>query len=452
MAFFGANIQAPAQERAKNSDEDEQKARLILSPFQNKKLKIFELSGLRSAIVRVAAKQQEYQLVLKSKDQVVTADYKVLVLKISQKERNWSVTALIKNSKDNKLVKRVQATDVKREEILAKGELALEVLFGLKAASALDPKPDPKTVTARANAKIPNAPAPGPAPELIDFKKRIIGIKQDLPQKIEAEKKAISESKERQKSKKEKKTKKSASSPSKKKPRRNSPEAPAPLRKAPENWELDYLASLSYQARSMEALDSRNGYAQLSIATDLTYLTLEAQVSARHVRVPAVVYSASLWLRTPNAPSEKLDAPFERATDYQAGVSVKLWETPLAFLAGAGMRSLQFASLPDQGAGLKPSSLRHLFVEAGFAVDIYKDEVKLKAVSRSALSFTNESEHEIDTSGFEYSGLLLELQAKNHFYLENSFFYARFLQEEFSNKSDLTASAQAYTLGFAKRF
>lgn len=452
MASYGSFAQANDSSN-KNRDE---RTKLILSPFANDNLSRFEISGLRSAIVRVAAKQNEYQLVFKSKKLAVAADYKILILDINplaakdDGNKLWGIQALIKNSKDDKLIKRAQVSNIKRPDILRMGELALEVLFGLKGAEALEPKSESRTkkATARA-AKATTASQPR---ETIDFKKRIIGIKQDLPEVIKAEKEALEQKKDEKGAKKKKKNNKSMASTPSAKEKESGYTPPLAEGEAKQNWRLNYLASLSYDIQAMEAMDSRNGFEKLSIATDLNYLTLRAQISARNIKIPSLEYNLSLWMRSPNAPSEKLEAPFERTTNYKAGITARLFDLPAWIFVHAGMRSLQFASLPNQGGGLKASSLRQTFVEYGLTAQFYQREISLSAALRGALSFENESSHAIETSSFDYTGYLIEVQAKNHFYLENSWFYSKFEREEFSNKTDLSAKAQAVSIGFAKSF
>jgi hypothetical protein len=171
LLFFSSSIFAQIEEE--NPDADLSKF-LLVGAFETKLVSLAMNQRINKSILMIASKQRDYSLLLSSvRPKDVTATTYEIKLLLKPQGKLFRIEVQLVNVNSGKIFRRVRKEDIQKANLVFAIEKALALLFNFKSEARVPNKRPRKVVDNSA----------------IDFKKRIMNLKQDVQNRI-AEKNA----------------------------------------------------------------------------------------------------------------------------------------------------------------------------------------------------------------------------------------------------------------------
>jgi hypothetical protein len=412
-------------------------AKLILENYYFKNLSARQNSILRSITVNVAAEQKDYMIIIKDSNLGVEQLMYKLELEINKKKGVYQITARIRNALSKKVYKEYIANNVLSDHLILRSEYALRLIFELENTQAFKEieKKLPTTTASKKNRqkrKNNSLNLASTSKEKIDFRKRIMDIKSDIPQKI-------NEAKE-ENTNKEKNQNKTKSSSNNLINKEKGSDNQKRLDEIPLQWVHKYSLGAGYSIYSVEVQDSRIGIETLNISNDLSLLKLEGLITT------TTPYSKKIKLRGSfNYFNIRTENEIELEDFYEMSLLIGYEYLPYKFYLGLSTETLVFGSVPTIGGEIQPSTIDNYNLQlwTSFTYRLYDASL---AISRVFMS-SNSSEHDISTESASSLNMELMLSRRIIELSKKIIVYTSMERKHYSNEIDIDVSSSRISFG-----
>jgi hypothetical protein len=412
-------------------------SKLILENHYFKDLSARQNSIIRSITVNVAAEQKDYMLIIKDSNFGVEQLMYRLELEINNRKGLFQITARIRNALNKKVYKEFKATDVLSRNLLLQTEYALRLIFELEDTLAFKEikkkLPLPTTTKQNRQRKKNNSlNLESKSKEKIDFRKRIMDIKVDIPQ-------MITEAKEENETKEKNLNKTTSNNPKIKKRIKSSDNQKSSKSKSLP-WIHKYSIGSGFAQYNVEVKDSRIGIETLNIRNELSLLKLEGLI---YTTTP---YSESLKLRGNFTYfSVQTEDKVQLDNFYDFGILAGYEPANYKLYGGFSTETLIFGSVPTIGGGIQPSKIDNYNLQlwASYSLTAYEASI---GISRAFIS-TNKSEHDISTASASSLNIELLISRKIIELNKSILVYASMERKHYSNELDIDVSSSRISFG-----
>lgn len=386
------------------------KKTLVVPNFKSKELSAKENSIIKGLIARVSAEQVKYQLLFKNDNLALTQRYDQLDLNFSSLERNKKVSASLIDLKTSKTIKFFNVEIKNRNNLIIKTEFLLRKIFNLEDTERFKEiiKKFPELIPPQKLLKAPTQQRPyrekiAPPRETVDFRQRILNIKQDLPSKLEESKVSIEEEKTAKKA-----SEKPAQKPNINETNRDTLNKDPKKKINPDKIITNYDFSVKYFVNQYLLVDSRvlvedvilrNDSQQLAIGGRAHLTNIKSFVSNLHLELFYLYFSTIDELEFDNYLEGSIDTIYQLYED-------------LDLQLGLSKDSMIFGSLPVRGENIQPSKLDIFYLKVMPRYEISSLNTTIFLESALLLFSLNDSEHEIDTSNASYAHFKVGAETK----------------------------------------
>lgn len=450
------SINAYCEEQTIKQKDERQKLEILPFEFKTGELNEIEIENIYSTIIRISAKQQVYSLLFKDKNNELKASYKQLKVIISSKVskppklKTYLVQGIIIDSKTGQIIKKIVSRNIKRTKMLKEVELTLEILFNLKKIQE-DKHKEIKEIKKKKQ-RLKKANSKKSNKNSINFKKRILTIKNDIPSKLEKAKKVEALKKSnaaniREEKKKEQKEKERLSALADKKALQA--QNKQSKRKLSKNWFYTYDANADYRVYSLNVEDDRAVSETVKITNRINYLKINLGVNFIHKSYKLI----EILLRIQaNVPFSDDAYDFVQANNYELGTLLHMTNWYTDFELSFKSDNIQFASLPVFGGSLQASNISFHSLKFSSMTLLSNFKIYIGTTIKTILFGSNLSKHEIDTDNLTGNSLSIDVKYKNPFYISNSWLKASIGSELLDNKTNIKVSGLFYSFGLYKKF
>lgn len=431
---------------ALSQETDEDRQELVIPNYKNKLITSTENQIIRSTLIRVSAEQKEYEMVFKDRNVDINQPYLFLSIDILEVNKSeFKIELSILSLKTKKIIKKIIADPFDKRFIIKKFEMALRVLFNMAKITDLNPEEKETIIERKERISKKKVATKNNAREqekkTIDFKKRILNIKIDLPKTIKKEKEKIAEEEKRKK----KNTNKNNENISTKK---DNNEITLPIISDQKKWNRKYTLYAEYITESLKIMDSRNGFDEVIISNQLNFYSISALAEFIPPQSDDFIFLTQFAIVIPLT---QLEDELSRYTEIKLGGRYSLEKIKSEIEVSYYMTSKVFISLPVQGDGLKASKIDSTFID-------FTGRKKFNHFFTADFTYLfhlkseNKSSHLIETSNYKFTSYRLGLIYNFEDYLQESSLYARIKQESFDNGSLVKGNSTSFILGIEKKF
>ena len=418
---------------------------LVVPNFFSKNLTTKENSFVKSLIIRIAAEQSEYRLLIKRSNSILGESHKLLKLNFS-KIRKGIITGQITDSLTKQIYRKKVVNLKNRNFLLISTEYLLRNLFDIendeRREEILDKIPELEQLRQRPprsrQKKAKSQTAIEQTKAKIDFKSRIMSIKQDLPEKLEETKKSNEKEKGKEK---EKQNKSELSSQSSKQKAKSESNKQRNKNKA-QGLSYDYTVFSGIQRSQHLVSDSRVLVDTVVLRNDIMQFQIGAEVAVKNVSKFAENLKLSMSYLT-YLDSDTVE--LENVLNYSALLESNFEKVNLTTSAGLKKDSIIFGSVPEFGGGILPSKIDNILFHLSATYNYNPLQLGLTLGSSLLIVSSNSSSHFIDTSESQYQKF--EIGLTKNFSVFNIDFKTGldYTRQFYSNQKDLEIESHVFS-------
>jgi len=415
---------------------------LILDNYWFSSVSSDQNSILKSLIVSVVAEQREYSIVIKDSNNQVNRFMYKLEINIDKSSDGFEISVLLRNTKSKKVYRNYTAKEVPPVDLLLQTEYVLRLIFELQNTAKF--KEIEKQIQKRANTlkqktlnkRGSNSLKEPPSKQKIDFRKRIMDIKVDIPLKISQakEKKEAEEDTEKKKLIK----KNAAIQMAKRKKTESLKEKQEISNSAP--WKNEYSLAFGYSSSNIEVMDSRVGIETLQVRNEISFVEVGGDI------ITTTPFAKMMKLKTKLLFHKVLtedEVPLDDYLEYSFLVGYVAAQFDIYI--GLNKDTIVFGSVPTIGGGIQPSVVDNYNFEVDFTYSLRPYSARFEF--RTLLVSQNKSLHNIETEQAALMDIKLSIGRQIVELSNNLGVSVSLFKRSYSNNKDIEVGSIGYSFG-----